>query len=285
MHEFKYRTRAGIELNIADSQTSGPPLVFFHGITRRWQDWIGVLPAFTPYWRCFAVDARGHGKSDRAPGAYRIADYVPDLVDFLSEKLEEPALIIGHSLGGNLAAAVAAEAPQFVRGVVLEDPPLEMAGERLRETPFPASFRAFIKYAGSGRPVGEVAAALAEETVQAPGTLEPVRFGNVRDAVSLRFAASCLKRLDREVLEWPLGDRWMEGSDVAQSLSSIEAPTLLLQGDVSLGGILPDPVAKAAASLIRDVAHIKLANIGHNVHSNAADTFLRLVVPFLASLD
>ena len=215
------------------------------------------------------------------PGAVK----VPDLVDFLSEKLEEPALIIGHSLGGNLAAAVAAEAPQFVRGVVLEDPPLEMAGERLRETPFPASFRAFIKYAGSGRPVGEVAAALAEETVQAPGTLEPVRFGNVRDAVSLRFAASCLKRLDREVLEWPLGDRWMEGSDVAQSLSSIEAPTLLLQGDVSLGGILPDPVAKAAASLIRDVAHIKLANIGHNVHSNAADTFLRLVVPFLASLD
>jgi pimeloyl-ACP methyl ester carboxylesterase len=133
--------------------------------------------------------------------------------------------------------------------------------------------------------VGQIAADLAEELVQAPGRTEPVRFGNLRDAVSLRFAASCLKRLDPEVLEWPLADRWMEGSNINEALAGIEAPTLLIQADVNMGGILPDTVAKAAASLIREVTHIKLDNTGHGIHSNAAETFLRLVVPFLASLD
>ena len=38
-----------------------------------------------------------------APGAYRVADYVPDLVDFLRLELSEPAVVVGHSLGGNLA--------------------------------------------------------------------------------------------------------------------------------------------------------------------------------------
>jgi pimeloyl-ACP methyl ester carboxylesterase len=285
MHEFQFRTRSGLFLNVADSQTTGPPLLLLHGVTRRWQDWVGVLPALTPFWRCYAFDARGHGKSTRTPGAYRIADYVPDLVEFVSEKLEQPALLIGHSLGGNLAAAVAAQAAPFVRGVVLEDPPLAMAGEGLAQSPFPSAFRVFLKYAGSTQATGEIAALLAEERVRAPGKSELVRFGDVRDTVSLRFAASCLKQLDPEVLEWALSNRWMDGSHIDETLSAISAPTLLLQADVNIGGILPDAEAKAAASRIRDVAHIKLPMIGHNIHSNATETFLRLVVPFLASID
>jgi pimeloyl-ACP methyl ester carboxylesterase len=285
MRERSFRTSTGLTLNLADSETAGPPVVFLHGVTRRWQDWLGVIPHLVPHWRCVAIDARGHGRSGRAPGAYRVADYVPDLVDYLRRGLSEPAIVIGHSLGGNLAAAVAAEAPERVRAVVLEDPPLVMAGPRLAETPFLSTFRVFIQHAGSERPLPEIAAAMADARVQVPGRAELVRFGDVRDAVSLRFSATCLKYLDREVLEWPLKDRWLEGSDVDATLRRIEAPTLLIQADTGLGGILPDPEAKAAASRIRDCVHIKLPLIGHNVHSTMTDAFIRLVVPFLASFE
>jgi pimeloyl-ACP methyl ester carboxylesterase len=285
MREQSFRTSAGFTLNVADSDTSGPPVVFLHGVMRRWQDWLGVIPHLAVRWRCIAIDARGHGRSGRAPGAYRVADYVPDLVDFVRLGLNEPAVVVGHSLGGNLAAAVAAEAPERVRAVVLEDPPLIMAGPRLAETPFLSMLRVLIRHAGSDRPVSEIAAAMAEARVQVPGRDELVRFGDVRGAVSLRFLASCLKHLDPEVLEWPLKNRWLEGSDVESTLRRIEAPTLLIQADTKLGGILPDVEAKEAATWIRDCVHMKLPGVGHNVHSTTTDAFIRLVVPFLASLE
>ena len=115
MRERTFQTSAGLTINVADSETPGAPVVFLHGVTRRWQDWLGVVSHFTPHWRCLAPDARGHGLSDRAAGAYRVADYVPDFVELLRRDLREPTVVIGHSLGGNLAAAIAAEAPELVR--------------------------------------------------------------------------------------------------------------------------------------------------------------------------
>ncbi len=284
MRERKFQTSAGLTLNVADSETSGPPVLFLHGVTRRWQDWLGVIPHLTPHWRCVALDARGHGRSDRADGAYRVADYVPDLVDFLRRDLCEPAVVIGHSLGGNLAAAVAAETPERVRAVVLEDPPLAMAGPRMAETPFLSTFRVFIQHASSDRPVSEIAAAMAEARVQVPGRPDLVRLGDVRDAISLRFSAACLKHLDPEVLQWPLDGRWLEGSDVESTLTRVKVPTLLIQADTALGGVLPDADARAAATLIRESVHIKLPGVGHNVHSTMTECFMLLVLPFLNSL-
>ena len=128
---------------------------------------------------------------------------------------------------------------------MLEDPPLIMAGPRLAETPFLSLFRVFIQHAGSDRPVSEIAAALAEAQVEFPGRTDLARLGDVRDAVSLRFSATCLKHLDLRVLRWPLDGRWLEGSNVELTLTRIEAPTLLLQADTIFGGILPDDEARA----------------------------------------
>ena len=83
MRERTFETSAGIALNVARSESSGPPIVLLHGVTRRRQDWLVVLPHLVPCWHVAALDFRGHGRSARMPGAYFIADYVPDVVDFL----------------------------------------------------------------------------------------------------------------------------------------------------------------------------------------------------------
>lgn len=285
MREWAFQTGAGITLNVADDGGEAPPVVLLHGVTRRWQDWLSLWPHLANRWRVVAIDLRGHGRSDRGPGAYRIVDYVPDIVDFLREGLDDPAIVIGHSLGGNLAAAVAAEAPDRVRALVLEDPPLVMAGPRLAETSFLETFHVFIRHAGSDRPVAEIAAEMAEARISVPGRDTPVRLGDIRDAVSLRFSASCLKRLDPEALQVPIAGRWLDGCDVESSLGRVECPTLLIQADTTVGGILPDRDASAAASLIRDCLHLKLPGVGHNIHTGATDAMMRMVVPFLGSLE
>ena len=117
------------------------------------------------------------------------------------------------------------------------------------------------------------------------GHAVPVRLGDVRDLVSLRVSASGLKRLDPGVLEPPLAGRWLDGSDVADDLGRIRCPTLLLQADGLFGGLLPDAHAAEMAALIRQRVHIKLTGIGHNIHSTATEAMMRLVLPFLGSIE
>ena len=260
-------------------------MVLLHGVTRRWQDWLTVLPSLAPRWQAFALDLRGHGRSDRTPGAYRIADYVPDVVDFLRRGLDEPAIVIGHSLGANVAAAVAAEAPERVRALVLEDPPLEMAGPRIAETGLPELFPHFLRHAGSDRPVDEIAGGAGRGPREVLGPCRPRPPGRRPRPGLAAVSASGLKRLDPDVLEPPLAGRWLDGSDVADHLGRIRCPTLLLQADGFFGGLLPDDHAAEMAALIRHCVHIKLTGIGHNIHSTATEAMMRLVLPFLGSIE
>lgn len=285
MREQTFQTSADIALNVASSRSTGPPIVLLHGVTRRWQDWLSVVPHLSPRWQVFVPDLRGHGRSARTRGAYRVADYVPDIVDFLRIELDAPAILIGHSLGGNVAAAVAADAPERVRGVVLEDPVLGMAGPRIVETSFPALFRAFLPYAGSDCPIAAIAADLAEARVPLPGGAGMVRLGEVRDPISLRVSASGLKRLDPEVLGPPLVGRWDDGHEIEDVLRGVTCPTLMIQADPAAGGALPDDHAAEMAALIRDCVRHKLAGVGHNIHAAATEAMMRLVVPFLGSLE
>jgi pimeloyl-ACP methyl ester carboxylesterase len=207
------------------------------------------------------------------------------VVSFLRDRLPEPALVLGHSLGAMVAAAVAAEAPDHVRAVVLEDPPLEMMGKRLGETMYHDLFVALRDLVGSMRPVEEVAHSLSQIALTLPGETLPTLVGKIRDAVSLRFSAACLRRLDPEVFDPALDGRWLDDYDCAAILKRVNCPALFLQGDYTLGGFLPDPLAKAAASTLSRGIHIKMEGVGHQIHEMQPVSMMRLVVGFLQSLD
>ena len=122
----------------------GPPLVLLHGITESSRAWDPVLEHLTGQRQVVAVDLRGHGGSD--PGADHdlegMADDVAAVIDHLG--IDAPD-VVGHSLGGIVAAVLGARHP--VRRVVVVDQPLALAGfkealapveEMLRGEAFPA---------------------------------------------------------------------------------------------------------------------------------------------------
>ena len=77
-----------VSLNYAaEGREDGRPLVFLHGVTGRWQAWLPVMTAFAAEWRVYALDFRGHGRSGRAPSAYRAVDYAADVVAFLRRRV------------------------------------------------------------------------------------------------------------------------------------------------------------------------------------------------------
>src|SRR5437879_6888019 len=62
-------------------------------------------------WHVYAPDFRGHGKSGRVPGAYKLADYVRDTAAFLAGVLGEPAVenLLWHRLAGRPANEIEPE--------------------------------------------------------------------------------------------------------------------------------------------------------------------------------
>ncbi len=100
------------------SPNSGqPPLVLIHGAggTRlHWPPSLRRLPGAEVY----ALDLPGHGE---APGSGQstISGYRRAVVDWMQALDLPPAVVIGHSMGGALALALALDAPPRVAGIVL----------------------------------------------------------------------------------------------------------------------------------------------------------------------
>ncbi len=97
--------------------------MFLHGWTCDSGDWSGQLPFFESRYRTVAVDLRGHGKSEVMPsGAYSPEDYVADVESLITTRYRgEAFVLIGHSMGGQIAARLAARRPDLVDAVVSVD--------------------------------------------------------------------------------------------------------------------------------------------------------------------
>lgn len=106
-----------------DGDPHAPPILVLHGITQSTATWGWLVPHLADAHRVVRLDFRGHGRSGRTPGRYVFAGYVADATAVCERVLGgQPAVLVGHSLGGGTAAGIAQTRPDLVRGVVLEDP-------------------------------------------------------------------------------------------------------------------------------------------------------------------
>jgi pimeloyl-ACP methyl ester carboxylesterase len=125
MREFPLTTD-NLTLNLAEGPQNGPLLVLLHGFTNRWQVFNTILPTLTPKWHVVAFDFRGHGQSGRAPG-YTADGFYRDGAAVLNSLNAEPAVLLGHSMGGSIALHLAQNFPGKVGAVVTGDTSLNLA--------------------------------------------------------------------------------------------------------------------------------------------------------------
>ena len=117
----QYRTIDDSRIRLIDSG-SGTPVVFIHGFGASMYGWRHQLPAvLAAGYRVVAFDNRGFGFSDKPSHGYSNAAYARLVVALLDSLGISSAVLVGHSMGGAIAAEVAIAHPDRVRGMVLID--------------------------------------------------------------------------------------------------------------------------------------------------------------------
>lgn len=280
----EHRCEAGaVSINYVQGPVAGPPLVLLHGVTDRWQDFLPIIPALSLRWHIYAPDFRGHGKSGWAQGHYDFRDYGMDIHRLIDSVVGEPVILVGHSLGGLIALWVAAHYPDSVRALVVGDSPFrvdETLRERLR-----GWFVMEHTLMMGGYSQETLATKLGEIPVAVAGMEIPMRLGDLplNDAASLLYTAKKLLTTDPEVLEALLRaiDDDIDPGDV---LRRITCPSLLLQADPALGGLLSDEAVQLARSLMPQAWVVRMRGVGHGLHLEQEGSVLRVLGHFLEAL-
>jgi pimeloyl-ACP methyl ester carboxylesterase len=110
----------GRRVNVVEIGEGEPTVVFVHGLAGSWQNWLENMPQFAAAGhRVIAFDLPGFGASEAPREKISIPGY-GRLVDALLDRLEVgPAVLVGNSMGGFIAAEVAIQYPARVERLVL----------------------------------------------------------------------------------------------------------------------------------------------------------------------
>src|SRR5229473_1169726 len=112
----------GIKLAYEDRGAGKPAFVFVHGWTCDRSFFAPQAEHFSRRHRVVSVDLRGHGESDKPPGAYPIAAYADDIAYIIEQLGLGKTVVVGHSMGGQTVLQLAAAHADCVAGIVMVDP-------------------------------------------------------------------------------------------------------------------------------------------------------------------
>lgn len=97
------------------------PVLLIHGSTVCGEvDWGEIAPILSAEYQIYVPDCRGHGKSTNPPGTYSFKQMADDAAEFVKFMGYERMHIIGHSNGGNVALVMLMEHPGVVQSAILQ---------------------------------------------------------------------------------------------------------------------------------------------------------------------
>lgn len=297
----------GTILNYSEGPDKGPALLLIHGQSMEWEDYSRVLPGLAKYYHVYAIDCHGHGESSHDSSKYTGVAMGKDFVWFIENVIGEPCVISGHSSGGILAAWIAANAPENVLGIVLEDPPFfSVKPEEMQNT--------FVWRDGF-----DIAHKFKNQTNVDDYTLYYMEnsyfwgmFGDLRKLTSestrkyrAEYPGKPLKLwyvpykwihgtlymddFDLDFSETFYSGSWFKGFDQVDTLSKINCPSVYIKTATQYGsdGVLfaanSDEDAEKVHNLITGNQMIIIKS-GHDIHFEQPDEFIRIMSEFLKKI-
>jgi pimeloyl-ACP methyl ester carboxylesterase len=245
---------------------SGPPLVLLHGLFGAGQNWGAIRAALAPQFRVLTPDLRNHGASARA-AEMSYAAMAEDVAATMAAAGMPRAAVLGHSMGGKVAMALALAHPGRVERLVVAD---------IAPVRYPPALRGYVA---------------AMQAI-------PLRTGLARREADAALAASIPEagirafllqnlRFEADPPTWRLGL-----AEIAAAMPAIEdfapppgarfdGPVLVMAGERS-GYIRPEH-HEGFRALFPRVSFATVPGAGHWVHAENTAGFLALLDPFLTA--
>ncbi len=271
------RELAGQRLAVHERGTGDPPLVLVHGLGSDMRVWSENLAPLAARHRVVAVDLAGFGRSAKPTRAAALRDHVA-CVRALVDELGGRAVLVGHSMGGQIALRLAIDHPERVAALVLSAP----AGLE----PFTAAEGAWIRrfvddgYTLRASPV-EVALRHAQMYHRVPRGAWPL----LRDRIAVSHGPQ-IHLYARAVTGCVAG---MLDEPVFAELERVHAPTLVCFGrhdalipNRLLHGKDTRALASAAIARMRTAELVMLDDAGHMPQLECPRVWNQHVLAFLA---
>jgi pimeloyl-ACP methyl ester carboxylesterase len=200
-----------------------------------------------------------------------------------------PAVIYGHSLGGQVALVLAAERPDLVTGVIVGDTPLSPATLQHATEPSRPFVTGWRDLAASGESAEEILASLEEMRMPVPDSPGETRAAREvlgpRHPYLVELAAS-LATHDPAFLEEAVLPRFTatHRSLDPRLLLRFQAPVLLLRADPAAGGLLTEAEAQGARQMRQDVEVAVIPGVSHGLHVQDPAAVAVVINPFIEAL-
>ncbi|GCE22940.1 alpha/beta fold hydrolase [Dictyobacter kobayashii] len=244
-----------------------PAIILLHGVTDSGLCWKHIAHVLEDDYTVIMPDARGHGHSDGLATGFAYEALAADVAGLIQALNLERPYLLGHSMGGMTALTVAAQYPELVRAILLEDPPLVDRAENStnngsRPSPM-ANWLAGLKQMTRDELLASVRTENPkwdeeeyEPWVDAKIDVDPAVFQQIRS----------------------LQQSWRELA------ANVECPVLLITGDNALHAIVTPQIAQDALQYWRygQLAHI--AGTGHNIRRDNYSAFIQATTAFLHSV-
>jgi N-formylmaleamate deformylase len=255
----------GIRLHYTRTGGMHRPLVLAHGFSDDGLCWTPVARALEDAYDVIMLDARGHGLSDAPESGYGRAELATDLAEAIRAlRLSRPA-VLGHSMGGGTALALAGMFPELPGAILIEDASATPATTRSTQD------QAWLARARAE--FAEFAAATREELIARCHERSPLwsaeELGPWADSKK-RVSLNVLNRVQSAPLDW------------ATLLPRITCPALLITADPERGGMVTAEAAREMQAAVPQLQVEHIAGAGHSIHREQFGRYMEVVRAFLA---
>lgn len=259
----------------------GPALLLLHGIGDSSASWVPLMRPLAERFTVIAPDLLGHGESDKPRADYSVGAFSNGMRDLLDVLGIDTATVVGHSLGGGVAAQLTYQHPTRVERLVLVasggvarevSPFLRMASTPLADVVLP-----LLRFG----PV-KLGAMAGIEVLRRSGTdlgRDAEELSRVLDALPDVAARGAFSRTLQSVVDW----RGQVVTMLDRSYLAEAMPVLLIWG--AHDAIIPVAHAQIAHDAMPGSRLEVFGEAGHFPHHQDPERFLELLTGFVDSTD
>ena len=223
-----------------------PVVVLVHGLVISSRYMIPTAEQLAPFFRLYAIDLPGYGKSYKPAMFLRLSQLADALADWMSAVPITKAHFIANSFGCQILAQFALRYPQRIDRFVFQGPTVDPAARSLARQ----LFRLMVNSRREQPSLGRI-------------TLADYRAAGVRRAwATVRMALA---------------------DSIEKKLPYIEAPTLVVRGEKD--PVVPQSWAEQAARLLPRGELCVVSDAAHTLNYSAPKKFVAAILPFLQSAD